>query len=107
MSALERKADIDHSQIAIYELRGLGAQPFSAQAQARTTQSRPPNLTQRRIEAFSALPRCELIAQPNEPHGSLASTAIAAQPFRTTPTTLQWPPAHLLIAAALASCTLP
>src|SRR5271170_1508740 len=106
MSALERKADIDHSQIAIYELRGLGAQPFSAQAQARTTQSRPPNSVQRRIEAFSAMPRCELIAQPNEPQGFLASTAIAAQPRRTTPTILQLPPLHLLIAAARASASL-
>src|SRR5580704_11184825 len=84
----------------------LRVQPFSSQSQVRTTQSWPPNSAQRRIEAFSALPRCELIAQPNEPQGFLASTAIAAQPLRTMPTTLQLPPVHLLIAAALASLML-
>ena len=41
-------------------LRCQQPQPFSSQAQARTTHSRPPNSEQRRIEAFSARPRCEL-----------------------------------------------
>ena len=36
------------------------SQPFSSQAQARTTHSRPPNSEQRRIEVFSARPRWRL-----------------------------------------------
>jgi hypothetical protein len=46
------------------------------------------------------------MAQPKLPHGFLASIAIAAQPLRMSPTTLQVPPVHFLIAAARASVTL-
>jgi hypothetical protein len=46
------------------------------------------------------------MAQPKLPHGFLASTAIAAQPLRMSPTSLQVPPVHFFIAAARASLTL-
>jgi hypothetical protein len=60
-------------------------------------------LAQRRIEMFSALPRCESMAQPNEPQGFLASTDIAAQARCSKPTIRHLPPEHLRIAAVRAS----
>jgi len=46
------------------------------------------------------------MAQPNEPQGFLASTAIAAQARRSVPTTRHLPPEHLRIAAVRASVSL-